>query len=183
MKHNKSDKSCMVKGKSKGIILLKGIVLLLFSLIFSLTAIHAQQAIPASGGNASGTGGSSSYTVGQTVYTTNTGTNGSVAQGVQQPFEISVVTGIDEAKGINLTFSAYPNPTTDILKLTVESSDSYSLSTLTISLYDINGNLIENKGLESNETQIDMSKLTAATYFLNVLNDNKLVKTFQIVKR
>jgi hypothetical protein len=45
-------------------------------------AIRAQNAIPASGGNATGSGGSVSYTFGQVVYTTKSGTGGSVAQGV-----------------------------------------------------------------------------------------------------
>ena len=68
-----------------------------------LTSLQAQEAIPATGGEASGSGGSASYTVGQVVYTTNVGTNGnSVAEGVQQPYEISVVTGIPEAKDISL---------------------------------------------------------------------------------
>ncbi len=56
-----------------------------------LTGLQAQTSVNATGGNASGSGGSASYSVGQVVYTTHTGTNGSVAQGVQQPFEISVV--------------------------------------------------------------------------------------------
>jgi hypothetical protein len=86
-----------------------------------LTGLQAQTSVNATGGDASGGGGSVSYSVGQVVYTTNTGANGSVAQGVQQPFEISVVTGIEEAKGINLSVSAYPNPTTDYLELKVES--------------------------------------------------------------
>ena len=62
-------------------------------LVIGLTRLQAQETIPAIGGNASGSGGSVSYSVGQAVYTTNTGTNGSVPQGVQQPFEISVETG------------------------------------------------------------------------------------------
>ncbi len=70
---------------------------------------------------ASGSDGTASYTVGQVVYTTETGTNGySIAQGVQQPFEISVVTGIKEAKDISLSVSAYPNPTSDYLIVKVE---------------------------------------------------------------
>ncbi|RLD56213.1 MAG: T9SS C-terminal target domain-containing protein, partial [Bacteroidetes bacterium] len=80
------------------------IVALLF---LGLSNLQAQEVIPATGGEASGSGGSASYTVGQVVYTTNTGTNGnSVSQGVQQPYEISVVTGIAEAKDINLEVSA-----------------------------------------------------------------------------
>jgi hypothetical protein len=45
---------------------------------------------PQAGGEATGSGGSVSYSVGQVVYTTNTGINGSVAQGVQQPYEFQM---------------------------------------------------------------------------------------------
>ena len=65
---------------------------------------YAQQATTASGGDASGSGGSVAHSVGQTVYTTNTGSNGSVAQGVEQPYEISITTGLAET-GINLIFT------------------------------------------------------------------------------
>ena len=112
---------------------LKLCIMLLLVLI--LTGLKAQEAIPSSGGNASGSGGSVNYSFGQIVYTTNTGINGSVAQGVQQPYEISVVTGVEEANGINLIWTAYPNPATDHLQLKVESNFNFSLSTLTYSLY------------------------------------------------
>ncbi len=57
----------------------------LFALFAGFT-IHAQQATTATGGDASGSGGTVASSVGQIVYTTNTGTTGSVVQGVQQPF-------------------------------------------------------------------------------------------------
>ena len=88
---------------------------------------QAQETVPATGGNASGSGGSASYSIGQMVYTTNTGTNGSVAQGVQQPYEISVITGIEEAKGISLNCSAYPNPTIEFITLKVDASATLSI--------------------------------------------------------
>ncbi|MDA3912025.1 MAG: T9SS type A sorting domain-containing protein [Bacteroidales bacterium] len=144
-----------------------------------LTGLQAQEAISASGGNASGSGGTASYSVGQIVYTTNTGTNGSVAQGVQQPFEISVVTGLEEAKGINLSVSAYPNPTTDFLNLKVENYDNANLS---YQLFDISGKLLETKNITGNQTSIVMSNLVPATYFVKVILGNKEVKTFKIIK-
>ena len=107
-----------------------------------LTGLQAQTSVNATGSNASGSGGSVSYSVGQVVYTTNTGTNGSVAQGVQQPFEISVVTGLEEAKGINLSVTAYPNPTTDYLTLSIADFDASKLS---YQLYDMNGKLLQNE--------------------------------------
>jgi len=144
-----------------------------------LTGLQAQTSINATGGNASGSGGSASYSVGQVVYTTNTGTNGSVAQGVQQPFEISVVTAIEEAKGINLSVSAYPNPTTDYLTLEVK---EYELSNLHFQLYDMSGKLLQNEKITGNQTSIVMSNLVPATYFVKVIQDNKEVKTFKIIK-
>jgi hypothetical protein len=144
-----------------------------------LTGLQAQESVNVSGGNATGSGGSVSYTIGQTFYTTNTGSNGSVAEGVQQPFEISVVIGIEEANGINLSVSAYPNPTTDYLQLKVERE---KLENLSYQLFDLNGKLLESKKIVSNETSIVMSNLVPATYFLKINQGNKEIKEFKIIK-
>lgn len=144
-----------------------------------LTGLQAQESVNATGGDASGSGGSASYSVGQVVYTTNTGANGSVAQGVQQPFEIPVVTGLEEAKGINLSVSVYPNPTTDYLTLQVKEFD---FSNLYFQLYDMNGKLLQSEKITSNQTSIVMSNLVPATYFVKVVQGNKEVKTFKIIK-
>ena len=144
-----------------------------------LTGLQAQTSVNATGGDASGSGGSASYSVGQVVYTTNTGTNGTVAQGVQQPYEISVVTGIEQAKGINLSVSAYPNPTTDYLTLSI---GEFDISNLSYQLYDMNGKLLQNAKITGNQTSIVMSNLVPANYFVKVIQGNKEVKTFKIIK-
>lgn len=151
----------------------------IFLICIGLSGLQAQEAVSASGGNASGSGGTASYTVGQVVYTTNIGTNGSVAQGVQQPYEISVVSGIEQAKNINLICSAYPNPTADFLTLNVENYDNENLS---YQLFDISGKLLKSKKLTSNETTISMTNLVSATYFLKVIDNKKEIKTFKIIK-
>ena len=142
-----------------------------------LTA-QAQQATTATGGDASGSGGTVAYSLGQIVYTTNTGTNGSVAQGVQQPYEISIVLGIED-NSINLELVAYPNPTTNFLTLNVDKAE---LSTLNFQLYDILGKLIESRKIISSTETIGMANLPSATYFLKVSNNNNEVKTFKIIK-
>ncbi|MGD9930370.1 MAG: T9SS type A sorting domain-containing protein [Mangrovibacterium sp.] len=145
-----------------------------------LTGLQAQESVNATGNNASGSGGSASYSVGQVAYQTNTGTNGSVAEGVQQPYEISVVTGLEEATGINLTVSAYPNPAADHLQLKVESE---MLKDLSFQLYDMNGNLLQGEKITGNQTSIVMSNLVPATYFVTVTQENKEVKTFKVIKK
>lgn len=67
-----------------------------------LAGLQAQTAVTITGGNAWGRGDLMSYSVGQDVYLTNTGTNALVAQSVQQPFDILEVTGLEKANGINL---------------------------------------------------------------------------------
>ena len=142
-----------------------------------LTA-QAQQATTATGGDASGSGGTTAYSVGQIVYTTNTGTTGSVAQGVQQTYEISIVVGVED-NSINLELTAYPNPTTNYLTLNVGKAE---LSTLNFQLYDISGKLIESRKIISSTETIGMANLPSATYFLKVSNNNNEVKTFKIIK-
>ena len=143
---------------------------------FGLT-IQAQQTTIAAGGNASGSGGTAAYSVGQVVYTTHIGTNGSVAQGVQQAYEIYTV-GIAET-GFNFSLQAYPNPTTDYLTLNLGNAE---LSTLNFQLYDIGGKLIESKKITSTTETILVENLPSATYFLKVTNNNNEVKTFKIIK-
>jgi len=139
----------------------------------------AQETVPATGGDATGAGGSSSYTVGQVVYTTNTGTNGSVAQGVQQPYEISTAVGI-EVTEINLELVAYPNPTTNVLNLNI---GNYNNEKLTYQLYDMQGKLLDSKKVVNNSTTIVMHELPKSTYLLSVLDNNSLIKTFRIIKK
>ena len=146
-----------------------------------LTGLQAQTNVNATGGNASGNGGSVSYSVGQVVYTTHKGSNGSVAQGVQQPYEISVA-GIDEANGISLKVTAYPNPTTDYLTLEIDASTSLSIQSMSYQLYDIQGKVLQNQKITGYRTSIDMNNLVPSTYFVKVIQENKAVKTFKVIK-
>lgn len=160
-----------MKSKTK-----KLIVLLLLGFGFNIT--YSQQATTASGGDASGSGGSVASSVGQIVYTTNTGTTGSVAQGMQQPYEISITLGLAEP-GIKLNIAAFPNPVTNYLMLEVDDYDR----ALSYQLYDISGKLLECNTVVAHSTTVKMEHYPTAIYFLKVLNKNKEVKTFKIIKK
>jgi len=149
---------------------------------FGITGLQAQAVIPASGGDASGSGGTVSYTIGQLVYTTNSGSGGSVIQGIQQPFEISVISGLPDDLGSLFSLSVYPNPTSGLLVLKTSSSGPLSGLGLQYKLFDIKGNLLDNRKLKSNETDIDLGSFLPAAYFLKVFRDNKEIKTFKIIK-
>jgi hypothetical protein len=156
----------------------KLIIVLLLSL--GLKGLQAQETIPATGGNATGSGGSVSYTLGQVVYTANTSNSGTISQGIQQPYEILVISAIEETKGISLNCKAYPNPTTDCLVLKIEGEVQVQSI---VYLYDINGKLILSECVAGNEITISMNNLVSATYFLKVTQNNKEMETFKIIKK
>lgn len=140
---------------------------------------NAQENTVSSGGNATGTGGSTSYTVGQAFYITSSDPSGSVSQGVQQPIEIQVVLGIEEHE-INLYAKVYPNPTTELINLSVGNTDTSGLS---YQLFDYSGRILTNGKIENEDTSIPMSRYPSATYLLSVTKGNKTIKTFKILKK
>lgn len=157
---------------------LKLSMILLFGLLVSgVQAQEIHQAVSTSGGDASGSGGSAAYTVGQLVYTTNADVSGSVLQGVQWPFEIEVVTGIEEA--IQLSMSAYPNPTTSHLILKV---DDWSTQKLNYNLFDMSGKLLKSERISDFETTINMNSFRPAMYLIKIVEGSNEVKNFKIIK-
>ena len=167
--------------------------------------LQAQEAIVASGGDISGSEGSVNYSFGQVIYIFNTGENGTEAQGVQQPYVISVAkhiestnflkhlktsnldssfrvaTVIEDDKYINLKCIAYPNPTINFLTLAIDFID-IEKGDFSYRLFDINGKLLLSSKVENNNTRISMSNLISGIYYLNIKQGNKEIKSFKIVK-
>ncbi|SDB50937.1 Por secretion system C-terminal sorting domain-containing protein [Flavobacteriaceae bacterium MAR_2010_188] len=144
-----------------------------------LSTVQSQEAFPASGGNASSSSGSVSYSVGLMVFKTISGSDGSVTQGVQQPFEIATTLELEEFQGNKLNLYAYPNPTIESITLKADIADTNDLS---YQFFDITGRLLMNRKLQDNETNIQVSNIAPATYFLKILQNNKEVKIFKIIK-
>ncbi|MES2138800.1 MAG: T9SS type A sorting domain-containing protein [Bacteroidota bacterium] len=143
-------------------------------------AMHlaAQNAPVSSGGVSSGTGGSATYSIGQTDFITENSSDGIITQGVQQPYEIIVVSGI-EISGINLSFSVFPNPTSDFITLSVK---DLSTENMNYALYDVRGKLIKEDKLSGSETTITLGDLSNASYLIMVIDNKKEIKTFRIIK-
>ena len=161
----------MTKNKSRPILLLA-------SGLLWASLVQAQESANASGGDATGSGGTIAYSIGQVVYTTYTGSSGSVGQGVQHAYEIFTV-DIEETT-LSISLIAFPNPTAD--NLTLQISD-FNKEKLTYQFYDIGGKLLSNGQVTGQQTEINTSSLPPATYFINVLNqEDKKVQSFKIIK-
>lgn len=157
---------------------LKLSAILLLSL--GMTGLQAQESLNTIGGDASGSGGSVNFSVGQVMYKANNGANGSVAEGVQQPYEVSEVTAIEEAKEINLSITAFPNPTADYLILKIDAMD---IADLSYQLYDGSGKILQDEKITGNQTKIFLTNFFPAVYFVRIVQDQRDVKTFKVIKK
>lgn len=158
----------------------KHYLFILFLISISFVKSYSQESVTASGGNATGTGGTASYSIGQVMYANQTGTNGFINLGVQQPYEI-VTLGNNNFSEINLLMSVYPNPTIDVLHLLV-SDDKWN--GVSYQLFDINGKVLSKlQKMTTSETNVSMLELQRGIYFLTITNGIKTVKTFKIIKK
>ena len=155
-------------------------LLSVFLLVFTwTTVIVAQETIPATGGTATGSGGTVTYSVGQLAWHMFPGSSGTILEGVQQPYEISVVTSIENTEFISLVCRLFPNPTRGVVKLIVKTDDYQNMG---FQLYDINGTILQDKPIEDEETEISMDNLFSSVYFLRVIRENREIKVFKIIK-
>ena len=151
----------------------------LASILFVTQLVCAQEAIPVSAGAALGSGGSANYTVGQVFYTTHTTTAGSVSQGVQHPFEFQTLSN-PALTTVNLTAVTYPNPTKDFIILKITDTVIHDLR---YTLFDVTGKSILSDAITASSTAIQMKHLAIGAYVLKVIQKNKPLKSFKILKQ
>jgi hypothetical protein len=74
---------------------------------------------------------------------------------------------VDESE--NSSFNLYPNPVEDILTISRENSTAPAR----VEMFDINGRLVINQSLLSN--QIDVSQLSSGIYTFKLISNNEVV--------
>ena len=73
----------------------------------------------------------------------------------------------------------FPNPTIDQLTLQI---NDYNNEKLSYQLFDMQGKLLSSDVITSNQTEINMSDLPVASYFITVMQKNRKIKSFKIIK-
>lgn len=175
----------------------KVFVFLILSLVhFCFTRISAQEVLPSAGGYADGLDGNFSYSVGQVFTKTYTDIDGSsISEGIQQVYEVSTVSVYDAVSSHKIELTVFPNPVADWLIVDAELELN---SVLLYQLIDIQGKIIEENKIKSNEMKINMKHKKPGTYFLRIYNDQggitpvlkisrlnpgQTIKTFKIIKK
>ena len=158
---------------------MKATLLFIFSALFVI-GMQAQQSLNSSGGQASGSGGSASYSVGQVVYSTYSGSNGQVNEGVQQPYEFFTVSKVVD-KRFNLEMTVYPNPVQYILFLKVE-QEALEAGMYAV-LYDLAGAQVYSREVNGVFTELPVDGLAKGAYLLRITGkDQEIRQSFKIIK-
>lgn len=141
------------------------------------TSLWSQSAIVPLGGDATDGSVTISYTIGQVAVQANSDGGTTIYEGVQQPYEIQII-GVDNYPGITLNAMVYPNPTLGNVQLTINNVQLEG----EVKVFGTNGKFLFSKRIEGKTTEIPMSELAAGTYFVNVVSEKQVMKSFKVVK-
>ena len=156
---------------------------LIIFLLCVAVATFAQSAIVPVGGDAQSNSGSVSYTVGQIAVQTSANNDGSVsvAEGVQQPYEIQAV-GVDNYPQIALNAVVYPNPTEDLAQLQLNGFEIPDDGLRAI-LYDGKGKQLQTLTVTDDLTSFQIDHYATGTYYLELRDGRRVLKTFKVVRK
>jgi len=158
----------------------KSIILAL--LILTGINIEAQQikkeSIDSGGGIATGDGIVAIHTIGETVVQEKSEATLNVSEGFISSDLLQGI-GIQDftlLEGV----TAYPNPTTDVLKISFPEMKNYN-----IQVFDLLGKeILDIESKNQEDYELDLSSLETATYSLVIINNvTKQFKTFKIIKK
>jgi hypothetical protein len=163
---------------------MKKFALLIFSILFSIAAFSqtlAPTVYASAGDYFVGSNGSLSWTLGEAVIETFSNDGNTLTQGFQQ--STYQVVAIEDMKDVTYDVFVYPIPASDFLNIDISSSDK--TVNLKMELFDVNGNKIFEKNIESStfHENVILSKYNTNMFMLKITNmNNQSVKTFKIVK-
>jgi hypothetical protein len=161
------------------------------TLLFSIKGIsqnaqpytnNIMETINASGNDATGSSGTVTYSIGQLFYTYIGLSVYNVAQGIQHEESSEFLSTAENTVESKIEMFIFPNPTTDFVTLNMEGLE-YENGPQSYQLYDLQGRLLIQNTIKKTETQIDLNNLNASVYILRVYANNKVLKTFKILKK
>jgi hypothetical protein len=152
------------------------LILIVFALIFSKN-LYSQEILSTSGDEFTTSSMQLSWTLGETMIETYSQSSIVLTQGFHQG--ILNVSVIEESNLNGMSISAFPNPASDWLNIKVDLNNS---TNLTAYLYSAEGKLVKVISLNDGLNLISLADYSKSTYYLNVLSENKVVKSFKIVK-
>ena len=146
-------------------------------LLLAGSAVSAQEVVSSNGDSKSAGGIEVSWTIGEVLIETFISDATALTQGFHQTR--LMVTAISDVLFPGLEIKVFPNPTPDII--TIHFSEYIDGSKYW--LFDMTGKLLENKLINSEDTEINMNRYASGQYILKLTNKSRqAIQTFQVVK-
>ena len=144
--------------------------------LFLLSAsVNAQEVISTQGDSYNNGTNTLDFTIGEPVIETVSNGSNDLTQGFHQTN--LVITKVEDLN-VNFNVSIFPNPTSDLINLTFEKYEGFTLQ-----LFDISGKLLNQLLLSDIKTIISVTQYPKGSYLLTLTNkENKNIKTYQIIK-
>ncbi|MDR0680698.1 MAG: T9SS type A sorting domain-containing protein [Dysgonamonadaceae bacterium] len=152
---------------------------ILFPVFFSCLSLQAQESVNAGGGDIAESGITIAYSIGQVFSEPVIYTEGSLTPGIQQAYEITLVSTLPEMN-LDLQIRAYPNPADDYLLL---SFPEYRKAVHTLRLIDSSGKNIYMDEVKEELSRLEVQGLTQGVYFLQIANKEQIIQLFKIIKK
>ena len=159
----------------------------MLTLFFGIAgALQAQQAITISGGAVATGAGSLSFSCGEVAVKTSIAPavtviniTESFSEGVQQPFTDRDGERYDGIESLTVNVAVYPNPTTNNVVFECDQLTNQ----LTYTLYNSNGQTLQEGTYKGGQQLIDMQKYVAGNYVLKIAStDSKQMNVYKIIK-
>ena len=143
---------------------------------FCLSSV-AQESVVSTGDYHENSTGSLSWTLGEVSTETYESSTAIVTQGQQQHYYD--FTSIEEQPS-KFSFSAYPNPVSDIMNIKVE---HYQEGSLQIEMYSLEGKLLLQERMDNSTHQIHLNRFDASNYIITISdNIGQIIHKFQLTK-
>jgi len=147
----------------------------LFTMVF--TGI-AQQNIATTGAYFENSEFSVSYGVGELAIETLSSDNFILTQGFQQ--SRLTITAIDDESESVESIAIYPNPTSDYVYVDLKDTDTRQYS---YQIVDMVGKVIDQQNIAAQNMRVSFVEQKAGVYFMQILSEDKPIKTYKIVKQ
>jgi len=150
--------------------------------MLSLNMAYSQSVTPdviaSSGDYQEGSTASVSWTLGEIVTETLSGSEAILTQGFQQGSYS--ITPLVENTELSIQIDVYPVPASDFINININEMEGYSINAV---LFDLSGKMVIHQDLQKDEIQLNLETLPAAEYILQIVDDKQiLIKSFKIIK-
>ena len=165
---------------------MKHLFFVLFFLFF-VNFAFSQQSIVISGETQKGASGEISYTVGLPIYGMSENGGKAFTIGVQQVFDeievMDVELDVVKNSGADISMEVVPNPFVNLVRVVLQ-SEKREVSSYSLWIYDLSGNIVGNFNLFYGRGEYNLSYLSSGIYyFALVTEDYQLVQYQKIIKQ